>query len=149
MNLNGKASQLLLKQLGKRLFTTTSFTGSAITEPFMVHAGTTTGTTRLLSMHARSYNVQASSVSSPEKKDDTDTKAVSSYWGVAPPSLTKADGSAWKWNCFRPWEAYQADTTIDVKKHHNPVTWNDKIAFWIVQTLKYPTSLYFRVRFTT
>lgn len=46
---------------------------------------------------------------------------------------------------YQPWEAYEADTTIDVKKHHNPVTWNDKIAYGIVQALKYPTQLYFRV----
>ncbi|KAJ0477630.1 putative ubiquinol oxidase (non-electrogenic) [Helianthus annuus] len=140
-----KASQLLLTQLRTRLFSTTSFTGSVITEPFNVPMSSTMGTTRLLTMPARNYSTHVSSGSSKDKKEDNDTKAVSSYWGVAPPTLTKSDGSAWKWNCFRPWEAYQADTTIDVKKHHNPVTWNDKIAFWIVQALKYPTYLYFQV----
>ncbi|MFS7928464.1 putative ubiquinol oxidase (non-electrogenic) [Helianthus anomalus] len=150
MNRNGtivatKASQLLLTQLRTRLFSTTSFTGSVITEPFKVPMSTTLGTTRHLTMPARNYSTHVSSGSSQDKKEDKDTKAVSSYWGVAPPTLTKSDGSAWKWNCFRPWEAYQADTTIDVKKHHNPVTWNDKIAFWIVQALKYPTYLYFQV----
>ncbi|XP_076936782.1 ubiquinol oxidase 2, mitochondrial-like [Bidens hawaiensis] len=149
MNQNGtvvvtKASHLLLTQLRTRMFSTTSFTGSVVTEPLKAPM---MGTTRLLTKHARNYNMHASSgssQSSQDKKDDTDTKAISSYWGITPQSLTKSDGSAWKWNCFRPWEAYEADTTIDVKKHHNPVTWNDKIAYGIVQALKYPTQLYFR-----
>lgn len=103
MNRNGtvvvtKASQLLLTQLRTRLFSTTSFT---VTEPLKAPMSTTMGTTRLLTMHARNYNTHASSGSSQDKKDDTDTKAVSSYWGITPQSLTKSDGSAWKWNCFR------------------------------------------------
>lgn len=94
-----KASKLLLTQLEKRLFTTTTFTGSAVTEPFKILRGTTLGNARLLNIHAQKYNTHAPLGS--DKKDDTETKAVSSYWGVTPPSLTKADGSAWKWNCFR------------------------------------------------
>lgn len=98
-----KASRLMLTHLRTRLFSTTSFTGSVIIEPFKVPVGTTTGTTRLLPMHARNYSTHAnsSSASSPDKKDDSETKAVSSYWGVTPPSHTKSDGSAWRWNCFR------------------------------------------------
>lgn len=34
--------------------------------------------------------------------DKDDEKAiVSSYWGIAPPKLSKDDGSPWRWNCFR------------------------------------------------
>ncbi|XP_057964527.1 ubiquinol oxidase 2, mitochondrial-like isoform X2 [Malania oleifera] len=73
-------------------------------------------------------------------------KAIVSYWGVPPTKLTKDDGSAWTWNCFRPWETYQADTSIDVKKHHAPTTFTDKFAFWTVQALKYPTHLFFQKR---
>nr|GEU68190.1 alternative oxidase [Tanacetum cinerariifolium] len=57
-----------------------------------------------------------------EKKDNDEKKfTVSSYWGVTPPSVRKADGSAWKWNYFRPWEAYKANISIAVKKHHMPL----------------------------
>ncbi|PWA52794.1 alternative oxidase 1D [Artemisia annua] len=142
-----KASQMLLKQLGPRLFSTTSLARSTIIEPAKIPMSTTMGTTRVFNMHARNWSAQASSSDSgSEKKDDTEKKltVVPSYWGVTPPSITKADGSAWKWNCFRPWEAYQADTSIDVKKHHTPVTWNDKFAYWIVQACKYPAHLYFQ-----
>ncbi|CAA0838270.1 Ubiquinol oxidase 3- mitochondrial [Striga hermonthica] len=71
---------------------------------------------------------------------------VSSYWGVAPPNIAGEDGSPWRWNCFRPWETYKADTSIDVKKHHEANTIMDKFAFWTVQTLKYPTYLFFQRR---
>ncbi|XP_057477437.1 ubiquinol oxidase 2, mitochondrial-like [Actinidia eriantha] len=73
-------------------------------------------------------------------------KAIVSYWGVAPPQLTKEDGSPWRWNSFRPWETYKADTSIDVKKHHEPVNFMDKFAYWTVQTLKYPTYMFFQRR---
>ncbi|CAH1427511.1 unnamed protein product [Lactuca virosa] len=139
-----KMSQLMLKQLGPRLFSTTRFSHSITAESSRIPNGTTVGITRVLNMHVRNWSTHASSESGTDKNENNNTKAISSYWGVAPPSLTKADGSAWKWNCFRPWEAYQADTSIDVTKHHKPVTWNDKIAFWIVQALKYPTHFYFQ-----
>ncbi|KAL1556917.1 Aldehyde oxidase 3 [Salvia divinorum] len=72
--------------------------------------------------------------------------AVSSYWGVAPPQLRKEDGSPWRWNSFRPWETYTADTSIDVKKHHDAKTLMDKFAYGTVQALKYPTQLFFQRR---
>ncbi|KAL5793064.1 hypothetical protein ACOSP7_001658 [Xanthoceras sorbifolium] len=85
-----------------------------------------------------------------EKKESSDVKqsnkAIDSYWGVAPSTVTKEDGSAWKWNCFRPWETYNADLSIDVKKHHNPVKFMDKFAYWTVQSLKVPTTLLFQRR---
>nr|QKX46084.1 mitochondrial ubiquinol oxidase 1d [Aquilaria sinensis] len=71
---------------------------------------------------------------------------VSSYWGIAPTQLTKADGSPWKWNCFRPWETYEADLSIDVTKHHKPENFRDRVAYWTVQALKYPTQLFFQRR---
>ncbi|KAL7150552.1 hypothetical protein ABFS83_05G120200 [Erythranthe nasuta] len=74
------------------------------------------------------------------------TVAISSYWGVAPPKISKEDGSPWRWNSFRPWETYTADTSIDVKKHHKADTFMDKFAYWTVQTLKYPTYLFFQRR---
>ncbi|XP_057766705.1 ubiquinol oxidase 2, mitochondrial-like isoform X2 [Salvia miltiorrhiza] len=80
------------------------------------------------------------------KNDQGGKSVVSSYWGVATPQVRKADGSPWRWNCFRPWETYTADTTIDVKKHHEAKTFMDKFAYWTVQSLKYPTHLFFQRR---
>lgn len=140
-----KVSQLLLKQLETRLFSTaTGFARSTILESSDTPMHTTIGMGRVLTMHAHNWNRHASTNSNIDKKEENNQRAISSYWGVAPPLLTKADGSAWKWNCFRPWEAYEADISIDVTKHHKPVTWNDKLAFWIVQALKYPTHFYFQ-----
>lgn len=74
-------------------------------------------------------------------------KEVVSYWGVQPPKLTKEDGSEWKWHCFRPWETYQADLSIDLKKHHTPTTFLDKLAYWTVKSLRFPTDVFFQRRY--
>ncbi|KAK4728173.1 hypothetical protein R3W88_021161 [Solanum pinnatisectum] len=73
-------------------------------------------------------------------------KKIVSYWGVDPPKISKEDGTPWKWNSFRPWETYSADISIDVKKHHLPTNFMDKFAYWTVQSLKYPTYLFFQRR---
>ncbi|KAG8382054.1 hypothetical protein BUALT_Bualt05G0036600 [Buddleja alternifolia] len=92
--------------------------------------------------------VQAPKLDSNDEKvdDQGGTAIVSSYWGVAPPKISKEDGSPWRWNCFRPWETYKADTSIDVKKHHKADNFMDKFAYWTVQVLKYPTYLFFQRR---
>lgn len=74
-------------------------------------------------------------------------KEIVSYWGVEPPKVKKDDGSEWRWNCFRPWETYQADMSIDLKKHHAPVTFLDKVAYWTVKALRKPTDLFFQRRY--
>jgi ubiquinol oxidase len=81
-----------------------------------------------------------------EKKSGETKAIVNSYWGVAPTKIVKEDGSAWKWNSFRPWETYTADTSIDVEKHHKAVTFTDKFAYWTVQALKIPVHLFFQER---
>nr|AAG60173.1 oxidase, putative [Arabidopsis thaliana] len=45
-----------------------------------------------------------------------DGKVISTYWGIPPTKITKPDGSAWKWNCFQPWDSYKPDVSID-RKH--------------------------------
>lgn len=74
-------------------------------------------------------------------------KEVVSYWGVQPPKVTKDDGSEWKWHCFRPWETYKADLSIDLKKHHTPTTFLDKLAYWTVKSLRFPTDVFFQRRY--
>ncbi|KAL4383862.1 hypothetical protein GQ457_15G000660 [Hibiscus cannabinus] len=77
-------------------------------------------------------------------KDDKD---IVSYWGLEPTKVSKEDGAPWKWTCFRPWEAYSADLSIDLKKHHAPTTLLDKMAYWTVKTLRWPTDLFFQRRY--
>ncbi|CAA7030205.1 unnamed protein product [Microthlaspi erraticum] len=74
-------------------------------------------------------------------------KGIASYWGVEPNKITKEDGSEWKWNCFRPWETYKADLTIDLTKHHKPTTFLDRLAYWTVKSLRWPTDLFFQRRY--
>ncbi|KAJ7953334.1 Ubiquinol oxidase [Quillaja saponaria] len=79
--------------------------------------------------------------------ENKNEKEIVSYWGVPPSKITKEDGTEWNWNCFRPWEAYKADLSIDLKKHHVPVTFMDKLAYWIVKALRLPTDIFFQRRY--
>ncbi|CAA0814319.1 Ubiquinol oxidase 1a- mitochondrial [Striga hermonthica] len=78
---------------------------------------------------------------------DDRQKAIASYWGVEPPKVTKEDGSEWRWNSFRPWETYKADLSIDLEKHHAPATFLDKMAYWTVKALRFPTDVFFQRRY--
>ncbi|KAF5750579.1 ubiquinol oxidase 2 mitochondrial-like [Tripterygium wilfordii] len=73
-----------------------------------------------------------------------DEKQISSYWGVPPKKITKEDGTEWRWNCFRPWETYKADLSINLKKHHAPTSFMDRMALWTVKALRWPTDLFFK-----
>ncbi|EAZ24298.1 hypothetical protein OsJ_08050 [Oryza sativa Japonica Group] len=42
-----------------------------------------------------------------------------------------------------PWETYSPDTTIDLKKHHEPKVLLDKVAYWTVKALRVPTDIFF------
>ncbi|CAH9077565.1 unnamed protein product [Cuscuta europaea] len=91
-----------------------------------------------------------------DKKSEQSTAAAStspsggeivSYWGVPPSKISKEDGTEWKWSCFRPWETYKADLNIDLKKHHVPITFLDKFAYWTVKSLRFPTDIFFQRRY--
>ncbi|CAL5359359.1 unnamed protein product [Camellia sinensis] len=71
-------------------------------------------------------------------------KAIVSYWGVSPAKVTEEDGTEWRWTCFKPWETYKSDLSINLKKHHVPVTFLDKVAFWTVKSLRYPSDVFFQ-----
>ncbi|BAB09852.1 alternative oxidase 2 [Arabidopsis thaliana] len=100
-----------------------------------------------------------SSASAMEKKDENLTVkkgqngggsvAVPSYWGIetAKMKITRKDGSDWPWNCFMPWETYQANLSIDLKKHHVPKNIADKVAYRIVKLLRIPTDIFFQRRY--
>jgi ubiquinol oxidase len=46
---------------------------------------------------------------------------------------------------LQPWETYSPDTTIDLKKHHEPKVLLDKVAYWTVKALRVPTDIFFQV----
>ncbi|KAK1261337.1 hypothetical protein QJS04_geneDACA008927 [Acorus gramineus] len=73
--------------------------------------------------------------------------AVVSRWRIAPPQVFKADGTEWKWNCFRPWEAYTANVNIDMEKHHVPNDFMDKFAQWAVKSMRVPVDMFFQKRY--
>ncbi|KAK6934850.1 Alternative oxidase [Dillenia turbinata] len=153
-----KLSGLLLKQLGPHHLSSTSAFHTSISNATAENSKPMiTGLFRTFILELRNHStlssdelmkpVQTSSHSAQGKSEDQkDQKAISSYWGIAPKKLTKEDGSAWRWNCFMPWDCYKADISIDVKKHHKPSNFMDKFAYWTVQTLKYPTYLFFQRR---
>lgn len=95
----------------------------------------------------RSYSSSSESV--PEKVKEKGEKGIvpSSYWGISRPKITREDGSPWPWNCFMPWETYRADLSIDLKKHHVPTTFLDKVAYRTVKLLRIPTDLFFQRRY--
>ncbi|KAK9277224.1 hypothetical protein L1049_006763 [Liquidambar formosana] len=145
-----KMSSLFLRQLRPLFFSTSITKTSGIPRPASV------GSLRIPMLQLRNWSnlaeeekrvqLPAASAAAAPVSDGQDEKRVVSYWGIVPRKLTKEDGSAWRWNCFRPWETYKADLSIDIEKHHKPVTLMDKFAFWTVQSLKYPTHLFFQKR---
>ncbi|KAL1805370.1 hypothetical protein ACET3Z_028438 [Daucus carota] len=86
-------------------------------------------------------------VNNKNSEDGGNKEVVASYWGIKGEEVKKEDGTPWKWNCFRPWETYQADLTIDLKKHHVPTTFLDKLAYWTVKSLRFPTDVFFQRRY--
>ncbi|KAM7280863.1 hypothetical protein ACFE04_007997 [Oxalis oulophora] len=72
---------------------------------------------------------------------------VSSYWGISKPKVTREDGTDWPWNCFMPWDTYEADLSIDLHKHHVPKTFSDKVAYRTVKLLRKPTDIFFQRRY--
>lgn len=85
--------------------------------------------------------------STTTSKDEKEKGEVVSYWGVQPGKIVDKHGKEWRWSCFRPWETYQADLSIDLKKHHVPATFLDKLAYWTVKALRLPTDVFFQRRY--
>nr|BAB88645.1 alternative oxidase [Triticum aestivum] len=107
---------------------------------------------RMMSTSAASQvkDEAAKGVKAEAAKGDGEKKevAISSYWGIdQSKKLVREDGTEWKWSCFRPWETYTADTSIDLTKHHVPNTMLDKIAYYTVKSLRFPTDIFFQRRY--
>lgn len=105
------------------------------------------------SMSSSSPSSEEKAVAEREKMEAAKTEIkdglplISSYWSVPRRQIMKKDGSMWAWNCFMPWETYEADLSIDLSKHHVPKTFVDKVAFRTVKLLRIPTDLFFKRRY--
>ncbi|XP_043696181.1 ubiquinol oxidase 2, mitochondrial-like [Telopea speciosissima] len=155
----------LLKQVGPRFFSTATLnepateilTGTSSffhTTTTVMPARTSVAWVRFPAVGVRHGSTLALHKEGEEKEMKTrsaggepEEKAITSYWGIAPSKITKEDGTKWKWSCFRPWETYKANLSIDLKKHHVPTTFLDKLAYWTVKVLRYPTDLFFQTRY--
>ncbi|GLJ26675.1 hypothetical protein SUGI_0519150 [Cryptomeria japonica] len=51
-------------------------------------------------------------------------------------------------NRVQPWETYSAGLSIDLTKHHVPNTFIDKLAYWTVKAMRFPTDIFFQCLFT-
>ncbi|CAL5440985.1 unnamed protein product [Camellia sinensis] len=74
-------------------------------------------------------------------------KAIVSYWGFRQQRLPRRMVPSGDGPALRPWETYKSDLSINLKKHHVPVTFLDKVAFWTVKSLRYPSDVFFQRRY--
>ncbi|KAK8449544.1 hypothetical protein SEVIR_7G235400v4 [Setaria viridis] len=154
------AGSLLLRHAGARLFTAGAVSPAAAAARPALLAGCDgvppAVMVRLMSTSSSSPAAAAAATQKAKEeavkaaKDGGDKKAVviNSYWGIEQTNkLVREDGTEWKWTCFRPWETYTADTSIDLTRHHEPKTMLDKIAYWTVKSLRFPTDVFFQRRY--
>lgn len=96
-----KLSRSIISQLGTRSFSTASVSSSETAQAFarLRPAFIIRNLSTSASLGGSPKDEKNNSVSSEDKSPND--KIIASYWGVAPANLTKEDGSAWKWNCFR------------------------------------------------
>ncbi|XP_047065805.1 ubiquinol oxidase 1a, mitochondrial-like [Lolium rigidum] len=147
------AGSVLLRHAGRRLFSATAASPAAAARPLL--AGGEGSWARMMSTSAASQAkdqaAKAADAAAAAGKGDGGEKkevAVNSYWGIEQSQkLVREDGTEWKWSCFKPWETYTADTSIDLTKHHVPKTMLDKIAYYTVKSLRFPTDIFFQRRY--
>ena len=152
------AGSVLLRRAGagaSRLFATTPSPAARAVlgggEGAWVRLMSTSAASQVKDEAAKAVKAEAAkAVKAEAAKGDGEKKevAISSYWGIEQSKkLVREDGTEWKWSCFRPWETYTADTSIDLTKHHVPNTMLDKIAYYTVKSLRFPTDIFFQRRY--
>jgi ubiquinol oxidase len=153
------AGSILLRHAGPRFFATTATSPAvAAARPLLAPGdGFPAIMVRLMSTSSAEVSEakEAAKGDSEKKKEaakgDGEKKkevVINSYWGIDQSNkLVREDGTEWKWTCFRPWETYTADTSIDLTKHHKPQTMLDKIAYWTVKSMRFPTDIFFQRRY--
>ncbi|KAJ1280594.1 hypothetical protein BS78_04G244800 [Paspalum vaginatum] len=162
------AGSVLLRHLGQRVFGPISSPAAAAPRPLLpLASGRERGAAlwvRLLSTSVSAAEEEAAAASKGNAGSTAAAKAeaveaakegggkkkaqvASSYWGIVPSKLMSKDGAEWRWSCFRPWETYKPDTSIDLTRHHEPKVLLDKIAYWTVKSLRVPTDIFFQRRY--
>ncbi|XP_062222312.1 ubiquinol oxidase 1c, mitochondrial-like [Phragmites australis] len=156
------AGSVLLRHLGPRIFCPAAATPRPLLALARGGEGGATVWVRLLSTsaaeaakeevaaskgNAASTAAAKAEVAEAAKEGDGKKPVVSSYWGIVPSKLPSKDGAEWRWSCFRPWETYKPDTSIDLTRHHEPKVLLDKIAYWTVRLLRVPTDIFFQRRY--
>ncbi|KAL6652103.1 hypothetical protein ACP70R_011028 [Stipagrostis hirtigluma subsp. patula] len=147
------AGSIVLRHVGPRLFSATatlSPAAAAARAPLLAAGdGVPAVWVRLASTTSAAAS-EAKEQAAKAAKEGGEKKEVviNSYWGIEQTNkLVREDGTEWKWTCFRPWETYTADTSIDLTRHHVPKTLLDKIAYWTVKSLRFPTDIFFQRRY--
>ncbi|CAL9091461.1 unnamed protein product [Musa acuminata var. zebrina] len=148
--MNRRVAAAALRQLGPRLFSTAAISRSAAGGTWEPTLGVSPlALSRFLgtaaSIGGEGADERTGAIASASTKREE--KALASYWGVAPPRLFKEDGTEWRWTCFKPWDTYSSNVSIDLHKHHVPTTWGDKCARWLVKSLRVPTDIFFQRRY--
>ncbi|WVZ86997.1 hypothetical protein U9M48_033700 [Paspalum notatum var. saurae] len=150
------AGSVLLRHAGSRLFTAAAVSPAAGARSLLAGCD---GVPAVVMVRLMSITTTSSPAASEAKKEAVAAKAakeggekkavaINSYWGIEQNNkLVREDGTEWKWTCFRPWETYTADTSIDLTRHHEPKTLLDKIAYWTVKSLRFPTDIFFQRRY--
>lgn len=149
--MSSRAGSILLRHAGSRLFTAAAISPAAASRPLLAGGnGVPAVMLRLMSTSSPAAPTEAKDEAAKASKVGGDKKAVviNSYWGIEQNNkLARDDGTEWKWTCFRPWETYTADTSIDLTRHHEPKTLMDKVAYWTVKSLRFPTDIFFQRRY--
>ncbi|XP_020154303.1 ubiquinol oxidase 1b, mitochondrial [Aegilops tauschii subsp. strangulata] len=145
------AGATLLRHLGPRLFAAAEpASGLAASARGIMPAAARIFPARMASTEAAAPHAkQEDDAASPQAAatpEQQNKKPVVSYWGIEPRKLVKDDGTEWPWFCFRPWDTYRPDTSIDVTKHHEPKALADKVAYFVVRSLRVPRDLFFQRR---
>ncbi|TKW41099.1 hypothetical protein SEVIR_1G291700v4 [Setaria viridis] len=155
------AGSVLLRHLGPRVFGPVSSPVAAAPRPLLAQAAAavwvrllSTSTAEVKEEAAASKGnasstaaAKAEAAEAAREGDGKKSPVVSSYWGIEPSKLVSKDGVEWRWSCFRPWESYKPDTSIDLTRHHKPKVLLDKIAYWTVKSLRFPTDIFFQRRY--
>lgn len=139
------AGAAILRHLGPRLFAAEPVSGLTASARGVMPAAARIFPARMASTAAADAKEGATEKPAAAEHGQN-KKAVVSYWGIEPRKLVKEDGTEWRWFCFRPWDTYTADTSIDVGKHHEPKGLSDKAAYWAVKSLVVPKELFFQRR---
>ncbi|XP_051219114.1 ubiquinol oxidase 1b, mitochondrial [Lolium perenne] len=142
------AGTTLMRHLGPRLFAAAEpASGSlAASARGIMPAAARIFPARMASTDAKQVAAEMPEEAAATTDQSNKKNAVASYWGVQPRKLVREDGTEWPWFCFTPWDTYRADTSIDVKKHHEPRTLPDKVAYYAVRSLRVPMDLFFQRR---